>query len=260
MVKQVPAASGTVSCLSPCRRHISPRPCRMYQISSTQWCATGRETRPAPSSKCAMLPPASRSSTRTQEPSGAMASHPRQAAAQCRNCGPPATSATARRSATATRDCVVGYASPSRCTITPRVGKAGHSSGQGRADRQSWRAGRVVTPRGREHIRDRGLAGRRARADHGHVPPALVGGRGTVTIRKSCGPVGVCPGRRGPVRPQPHDFRIRTRHRRKAFSCDQVRGLSETRPSGPPRISIELLLMLQLWRGAPKRQRLPKSI
>ena len=37
----------------------------------------------------------------------------------------------------------------------------------------------MVTPRGREHIRDRGLAGRRAQADHGHVPPALVGGRGT---------------------------------------------------------------------------------
>src|SRR6185437_12452287 len=31
-----------------------------------------------------------------------------------------------------------------------------------------------------------------------------------VTIRKSCGPVRVCPGRHGPDRSQPHDFRIRT--------------------------------------------------
>src|SRR5438034_11146654 len=31
-----------------------------------------------------------------------------------------------------------------------------------------------------------------------------------VTIRKSCGPIRVCPGRRGPARSQPHDFRIRT--------------------------------------------------
>ena len=35
-------------------------------------------------------------------------------------------------------------------------------------------AARVVTPRGREHIRGRALAWRRTQADHGHVPSALV--------------------------------------------------------------------------------------
>ena len=38
--------------------------------------------------------------------------------------------------------------------------------------------------------------------------------RSQVTIRKSCGPVRVCPGRRGPACFQPHDFRIRTLTRR----------------------------------------------
>src|SRR5581483_12021851 len=46
----------------------------MYQISSTRRCATARETCPAASSKWAMLPPARRSRTRTDEPSGAAAS------------------------------------------------------------------------------------------------------------------------------------------------------------------------------------------
>jgi len=49
MDRQVPGSRDTVSC----RRHIRPRPRRMYQISSTQWCATARETWPAPSSKWA---------------------------------------------------------------------------------------------------------------------------------------------------------------------------------------------------------------
>ena len=37
-----------------------------------------------------------------------------------------------------------------------------------------------------------------------------------VTIRKSCGPVRVCPGRRGLARSQAHDFRIRTRRQGRA--------------------------------------------
>ena len=56
MDTQVPARNGTVSCRSAWRRHIWPSPCRTYQISSTEWWATGRETRPAPSSKCAIEP------------------------------------------------------------------------------------------------------------------------------------------------------------------------------------------------------------
>jgi hypothetical protein len=43
-----------------------------------------------------------------------------------------------------------------------------------------------------------------------------------VTIRKSCGPVRVCPGRRGPARSQPHDFRIRTND----LAMKSVAGLS----------------------------------
>ena len=40
----------------------------------------------------------------------------------------------------------------------------------------------------------------------------------------------------------------------------EPRRLSETYPNELSQISIELLLKLQFWRGAPKRQRLPKSI
>ena len=45
---------------------------------------------------------------------------------------------------------------------------------------------------------------------------AVVPGHLLVTIRKSCGPIRVCPGRRGTTRPQPHDFRIRTSAEREA--------------------------------------------
>jgi hypothetical protein len=74
MDTQVPGSRDTVSCRSGCRRHIWPRPRRMYQISSTQWCATARETWPAPSSEWAIPPRLSCSKTRTSEPSGATAS------------------------------------------------------------------------------------------------------------------------------------------------------------------------------------------
>ena len=72
--RQIPGSSGTVSSRAAWRRHICPRPLSTYQISSTLWCTTAREVRPAASSKCAIEPPSSRSRTRTSEPSGATAS------------------------------------------------------------------------------------------------------------------------------------------------------------------------------------------
>src|SRR5580693_5986566 len=74
MDTQVPERNRTVSSRPACRRHIWPFPFRMYQISSTERWATARATRPACSSKCAIEPRASWSSTRTSEPSGATAS------------------------------------------------------------------------------------------------------------------------------------------------------------------------------------------
>jgi hypothetical protein len=74
IVTHTPVSSATTLSRSPWRRHISPRPPSTYQISSTVRCVTARETRPGPSSKCATLPPASWSRTRTSAPSGALVS------------------------------------------------------------------------------------------------------------------------------------------------------------------------------------------
>ena len=59
---------------SPFERHISPRPDRKNQTSSTVRCRTATDVLPAPSSKWAIPPPLTPSSTRTFEPSGATTS------------------------------------------------------------------------------------------------------------------------------------------------------------------------------------------
>src|SRR5438067_2264792 len=71
---QTPASTSTTSSRSAAWRHSWPRPRTKYQISSTLWCATAFDVAPAASSKWARLPPFSRRRTRTDEPSGAIAS------------------------------------------------------------------------------------------------------------------------------------------------------------------------------------------
>lgn len=75
IVRQVPGVRRAMSDWFPLDRHISPVPDRIYQISATLQCRTARETCPAGSRKCAMLPPGSESRRRTSDPSGAMTSH-----------------------------------------------------------------------------------------------------------------------------------------------------------------------------------------
>ena len=74
IVRQIPGLSGTTSSRLPSRRHISPRPARMYQISSTVRCRPARDTAPAGSRKCAALPEGRESNSRTCDPSGAVTS------------------------------------------------------------------------------------------------------------------------------------------------------------------------------------------
>src|SRR4051794_4064050 len=74
MVMQTSGPTGTISSRPPCLRHISPRPVRKNQISSTVRCVTAVDVSPGASSKWAMPPRARPSKTRTSEPSGATAS------------------------------------------------------------------------------------------------------------------------------------------------------------------------------------------
>ena len=69
-----PGPTSTVSSSSPVERHICPRPDRKNHTSSTVRWRTATEISPAPSSKWAIPPPLTPSSTRTLEPSGAIAS------------------------------------------------------------------------------------------------------------------------------------------------------------------------------------------
>src|SRR6267378_3433710 len=71
MVRHTPAETSTSSSAPSCSRHISPWPVTKYQISSTVRCRTARDVCPGASSKWAMPPPSSPSSTRTSDPSGA---------------------------------------------------------------------------------------------------------------------------------------------------------------------------------------------
>ena len=80
------------------------------------------------------------------------------------------------------------------------------------------------------------------------------GGAGRVTIRKSCGPTRVCPGRRHAARSQPHDFRIRTRAQRTdpAYDSGVSASVSACRErSGCPFTHVE--------GGRPKAQRPEKD-
>ena len=72
IVRQRPGANSTTSSKLPARRHVAPRPPRMYQISSTVRWRPARETASGGSSKCAALPEGSDSSSRTCDPSGAV--------------------------------------------------------------------------------------------------------------------------------------------------------------------------------------------
>ncbi len=71
MVRHKPGETSTISALASCSRHISPRPVRKYQISSTVLCMVALEVSPGLSWKCASPPAARTNSTRTSEPSGA---------------------------------------------------------------------------------------------------------------------------------------------------------------------------------------------
>jgi hypothetical protein len=71
MVRERPRETSTTSVLPSCSRHISPRPARKYQISSTVLCIVAVEVSPGASWKWANPPAARTSRTRTSEPSGA---------------------------------------------------------------------------------------------------------------------------------------------------------------------------------------------
>src|SRR3990167_8607296 len=74
MVTQVPASTATTSSWPFSSRHISPRPPRKNQISSTVLCATAIDVSPGGSSKWARPPRPSCNRIRTSDPSGATAS------------------------------------------------------------------------------------------------------------------------------------------------------------------------------------------
>ncbi len=74
MLRLMPGTRGVTSSRVASRRHISPRPATTYQSSSTVRCVTAMETSPGFSLKCAMVPPAARTSSRTSAPSGASTS------------------------------------------------------------------------------------------------------------------------------------------------------------------------------------------
>jgi hypothetical protein len=74
MVRHKSGRNSTTSSRSPSLRHISPRPVKKYQISSTLRWVTAFDVSPGPSSKCAKLPPLRLRRSLTAVPSGAAAS------------------------------------------------------------------------------------------------------------------------------------------------------------------------------------------
>jgi hypothetical protein len=74
IVRHTPACNGTVSSCFPSRRHISPCPDTMNQISSTVLWYTACEVCPGGRVNWARPPPGRSSNTRTEDPSGATTS------------------------------------------------------------------------------------------------------------------------------------------------------------------------------------------
>jgi hypothetical protein len=74
IVMQTPLDTATTSSSSPDFRHISPRPDRKYQISSTERCRIATDVCRAANSKWARPPPPTCRRMRTSDPSGATAS------------------------------------------------------------------------------------------------------------------------------------------------------------------------------------------